>query len=187
MNQLIILSGPPGAGKTSVATAICERFDRMIHIRVEQIRQWVCAGYRHSSANDPQALEQFSLARRNASVIARESLSARYAVVIDDVVFGSDFVEYRKILSDVGSIVQGVTLLPTLDIVRERNARRSEVVDLSLTDDLHAQFMAEAAAGELPGAILDSSEDVDAYVTVDRVQELVACGEALLMHTEGGN
>ena len=35
MNQIIVISGPPGAGKTSVANALCERFDRMLHVEVD--------------------------------------------------------------------------------------------------------------------------------------------------------
>ena len=32
MQQVILVTGPAGAGKSSVAAALCERFDRMVHI-----------------------------------------------------------------------------------------------------------------------------------------------------------
>ena len=181
MNQVIILSGPPGAGKTSVAAAICERFDRMIHIRVEDVRHWICAGYRHPWAGDAQAEEQLALARRSACAIARESIAARYAVVLDDVTFAAGFDEYRERLRGAGATVEAVTLLPSVDAVLARNADRAEVVPPEIVAQLHAEFREQAAAGELPGAVLDSSDDADAYVTADRLQELVARGEALLL------
>ena len=99
MNQVIIISGPPGAGKTSVSLAICERFDRMLHIEVDTLRHWVVAGYRHPWAGDAQAAEQRLLATRNASAIARESVGMRYAAIIDDVVTADVVAQYREALA----------------------------------------------------------------------------------------
>ena len=64
MNQVILLSGPPGAGKTLVGEALCERFDRMVHVEVDDLRHWVKAGYRHPWVGDRQAAEQLELAGR---------------------------------------------------------------------------------------------------------------------------
>ena len=62
------------------------------------------------------------LARRSACAIARESIAARYAVVLDDVVFASGFSEYREGLRGSGATVEAVTLLPSVDAVLARNA-----------------------------------------------------------------
>ena len=48
MNQVMLVTGPAGAGKTSVSEAICERFDRMMHVQVDLLRDWVRAGDRRS-------------------------------------------------------------------------------------------------------------------------------------------
>ena len=84
MHQIVLLSGPPHAGRSAVARALCERFDRMLHVDVDALRSWVRAGYRHPWARDEQAREQRLLAIRNASAIARECSALRYACVIDD-------------------------------------------------------------------------------------------------------
>jgi hypothetical protein len=184
VNQILVLSGPPGAGKTTVAAAICERYDRMLRVEVDTLRHWVCAGYRHPWAGDAQWQEQRLLATRNACAIARESIAARYAVVIDDLALVTDLVAYRDALAGVDALVEAVTLLPDLATTLARDGGRGEGVALGGPERLralHAQFAAEAAAGALPGALLNTSADADAHVTADRIMALVATGAAVLL------
>jgi chloramphenicol 3-O-phosphotransferase len=179
VNQVILISGPAGAGKSAVAQAICERFDRMLHVEVDVLRHFVKAGYRHPWIGDEQAHEQLELAVRNASAVARESIAMRYAVVIDDVVFAWQAALYREALAGVAVPVHMVTLLPRLEVLLARDsARRYSIPDRVRA--LHEAFAREVAAGELPGAVLDTSGDANAEESADRVQELVALGEALL-------
>lgn len=178
MQQVILVTGPAGAGKTTVAAALCERFDRMVHINVDVLRHMVRAGYRHPWLEDAQAAEQRMLAVRNAMAMARECIAARYAVVIDDVVYGPVVDMYRLATDELGAPLQFVTLLPSLDVALDRDARRSESIPERVRA-LHAEFSREAQAGTLPGIALDTSADADAYVTADRVQDAVANGLAL--------
>ena len=124
MNQVLILTGPPGAGKTSVALAICERFDRMVHVPVDDLRHWVRAGYRHPWAGDAQAAEQLRMAIDGASALARNAVDYRYSVIVDDVVVGADAEAYRAALAGLDADVQMVTLLPSLEDCLERDAAR---------------------------------------------------------------
>ncbi|MDA0365550.1 MAG: AAA family ATPase [Chloroflexi bacterium] len=179
MNQVIIVSGPAGAGKTAVAQALCERFDRMLHVEVDVLRHWVKAGYRHPWAGDQQAEEQLLMAVRNAAAIARESTTMRYAVVIDDVVLPRQAVWYREALAAVEVPVHLVTLLPSLAATLARDASRGGSIPERATA-LHAELTAVAAAGALPGAVLDTSADENAEASADRVQDLVSTGSAWL-------
>ncbi len=180
MNQVVILSGPPGAGKSSVADALCERFDRMIHVEVDELRHWVKAGYRHPWAGDRQAAEQLELAVRNASAIARESVAMRYAVVITDVVRPDDAARYRAALAGAGTAVHLVTLLPSLEVALARDAVREHAI-AERVRAVHAELVDDIRSGALPGAVIDSSHDRDPQATADRVQDVVASGEALLV------
>ncbi|MCY4616055.1 MAG: AAA family ATPase [Chloroflexi bacterium] len=178
MNQVLLVNGPPGAGKTSLTFAIAERYDRMLRIAVHTLRQWVCAGYRHPWAGDAQWDEQRLLATRNAAAVTRETIAARYAVVIDDVAFADDLAAYRDALEGVDALVQVVTLLPDVETTLARDAGHN---DAARVREVHARFAEEAEVGALPGAVLDTSGDASAYETAERLMDLLATGAAVLV------
>ncbi len=181
MNQVLLVNGPPGAGKTSLTLAVAERYDRMLRIEVDTLRQWVCAGYRHPWAGDAQWDEQRLLATRNAAAVTRETIAARYAVVIDDVAFAEDLDAYRDALDGIDALVQVVTLLPDVVTTLARDAGRNEA---DRVREVHARFAAEAEAGALPGALLDTSGDASAYDTAERLMDVLATGAAVLLEPD---
>ena len=180
MHQIVLVSGPPGAGRSAVARALCERFDRMLHVDVDVLRSWVVAGYRHPRAPDEQALEQRLLAIRNASAIARECSALRYACLIDDTALSADVEAYRAALAEAGAPMHAVTLLPSGEAGQGGAAGRAGNAPGD-AGGLHAAFAREAASGLFPGVVLDTSGDPDAHYTADRVQDAVASGDSLVV------
>lgn len=182
MNQVLLINGPPGAGKTSLTFAVAERYDRMLRIEVDTLRQWVCAGYRHPWAGDAQWDEQRLLATRNAAAVTRETIAARYAVVIDDVAFADDLAAYRDALEGIDALVQVVTLLPDVETTVARDAGRNEPERVRA---VHVRFAEEAGAGTLPGTVLDTSRDASEYETAERLMDVLATGAAVLLEPPG--
>ena len=179
MNQVILLSGPPGGGKTFVAEALCERFDRMVHVEVDDLRHWVKAGYRHPWVADRQAAEQLELSAREAVAIAREAIAMRYSVVITDVALPQQADLYRDLLYRLPVPAHIVTLLPSLEVTLARDGEQ-RISFPERIEPLHRLFTDAVAEGTLPGIVLDTSMDTEPAQTADRVQDIVARGVALI-------
>src|SRR5258707_6581095 len=87
MADILILTGPPGAGKTTVAEALADRYDRVAHIEVDTLRHFVTpTGYVPPSRGGVAWERQNALAVRNASSLAANFIAEIYVVMIDDVV-----------------------------------------------------------------------------------------------------
>ncbi|GGO27930.1 AAA family ATPase [Deinococcus humi] len=119
-----VLSGSPGAGKSSVAHALLQHFPRGLHLPVDDLRELVVSGLVHPSLDHPpEAVQQFELARRAAAFHARLYAEADFAVVIDDVLWPADL-EAMRVHWD-GLDVRPVFLSPSLEVAQARNAART--------------------------------------------------------------
>lgn len=120
-----MITGTPGAGKTSVATALMRRFPFGLHIPVDDLREWVVSGLA-----DPvpvwmdETTRQFRIARQAASHTARLYASEGFAVAIDDVIFPHEAEEmFARPLSDF--TLHKVLLQPNVEAALSRNATRT--------------------------------------------------------------
>jgi adenylate kinase family enzyme len=181
MPEVLILSGPPGAGKSSVAQALAERYDRVAHVDVDALRHFITpTGY--VAPGKPGFERQQLLATRNACSLARNFLAESIAVIIDDVVITQAQLDaYLAELKSGGAPVHFVRLLPSLEACQARNRERREGrMPAQRVEVVWREF---EAAGDI-GATIDSS-DLDAYATADRVQALTTSGESIVWRPEG--
>ena len=177
MAQILILTGPPGAGKTSVATALADRYDRVAHIPVDGLRHFITpTGYR--APGKPGFERQQQLAIRNACDLARNFMAERFAVIIDDIAPEHEQLDaYIEGLKDAGVPVHYVRLLPSLEVCRERNrGRRADRVPVERLELLYQQF---EAAAEMPGSVIDSGS-MTIEGTADLLQALTTSGESIV-------
>jgi chloramphenicol 3-O-phosphotransferase len=181
MAEILILTGPPAAGKTSVALALADRYDRVAHIPVDELRHFITpTGYR---APDKEGFErQRALATRNACDLACNFIAERFAVIIDDVVTARHELDpYLDGLKRGSVPVHFVRLLPSREVCRARNqARRSARLPAERLNQVYDQF---EAARDLPGSVIDSS-DMTVEFTTDRLQQLTTTGESVVWRPE---
>jgi chloramphenicol 3-O-phosphotransferase len=179
MPEVLILTGPPSAGKSTVAQALAERYDRVAHVEVDVLRHFVTpTGYVHPWGPPEAWQRQEALAVRNACVLAANFLAERLAVIIDDVVIGADELKaYMEGLTATGAALHYVRLLPSLAACLERNAgRREGRMSAERVETVWRQF---EAAGEIGGATIDSTT-LTAYETADRLQALTTSGASIV-------
>ena len=122
-----LISGSPGAGKTTVSEALCRGFPLAVHIPVDDIRDWVRSGFSSPVEWTPETTRQFVLARRAAARIATDYVDAGFVVVIDDVIRESDLHQFTDYLGN--TTLRKVLLNPSLETVLARNAAHSAAAE----------------------------------------------------------
>jgi predicted kinase len=179
MPEVLILTGPHGTGKSSVAEALGERYDRVAHIPVDVLRRFVAPTGRGPSETQDRL---FNLGVRNTCALARNFLQERIAVVIDDVVITrADLDAYLTELKPAGVLVHCIRLMAPLDVCQARNReRKDERQSATRVERIWRQF---DAAGELPGSTIDIAA-LGIYEAADQVQALTTSGESVVWRPE---
>jgi chloramphenicol 3-O-phosphotransferase len=177
MAEVLILTGPPGAGKSAVAEALAERYDRVAHVDVNVVRRFVVAGRVAPWREGPEWQRQHRLAVRNAGSLATNFIAEKIGVIIDDVVDRESLAWYLNDLRGLGVPVHLVCLMPDREtcLARDRQRASGRARD-GWVAEVHRRF---EVAGPLGGATIDSSR-LSVNETADRLQALTTRGESLV-------
>ena len=139
---IFVISGGIGAGKTTVAERLMERFSRGIHIPVDDLRGFVVSGYANPAESWTDETDlQFRLARETAASMAARYAKEGVAVAIDDIITPDEVDElFLPVLQ--GHTVHRILLRPSLDVTLHRNATRTnKSFDTSvLVETLHLVY-----------------------------------------------
>ncbi|QHC22173.1 Pro-rich N-terminal domain-containing protein [Streptomyces sp. GS7] len=171
----VLLIGPAGAGKTSVARHWADtRRVPTAHISLDDVREWVRSGFAdpQSGWND-NSEAQYRLARRTCGFAARNFLANGISCILDDAVFPDrPVVGLGGWKRHVGPGLLPIVLLPGLEIVLERNARRSG--NRRLSDEEVARIHGRMAGWYGSGLpIIDNSQH-DVATTAGMLDDVVA-------------
>ncbi|MGW4378842.1 AAA family ATPase [Kitasatospora sp. NPDC004531] len=155
----VLLIGPAGAGKTTVARHWAERRPTpTAHISLDDVREWVQAGFANPQSGWNTASEaQYRLARRTCGFACRNYLANGISCIIDDAVFPDrPAIGLGGWKRHIGPGMIPVVLLPGLDRVLARNAERSG--NRRLSDDEVARIHGRMAGWRTSGLpIIDNS------------------------------
>jgi cytidylate kinase len=113
----LLLTGPQGAGKTTVGELVARRWERGVHVDGDVFRRFVLAGRAEMSEHaTDEALAQLRLRYELAAHAARAYEAAGFDVVVSDVVAGALLAELAPQYDRV------VVLFPREDAIAVRHA-----------------------------------------------------------------
>ena len=122
-HAVLVISGIPGAGKSTISALVARRLERAAHIEAELLQRLIASGSVWPDGQPhEEAMRQLRLRGRNAALLADSFFEAGITPIIDDVVIGSRLDELRADLRSRPLLF--VLLVPDLDAVRARNRER---------------------------------------------------------------
>ncbi len=167
--MIFVVSGSPGAGKSSVSRALAQRFPHGVHVPVDDLREMVVSGIAHLDLDwTDETVRQYRLVRENAACIAQNYAREGFVVALDDVIVPPE---------DPFAALEpySVLLRPSLETLLSRNATRTnKPFDSSFLETtirrLHAELEAVPARALESWFVLDSSV-LTLEETVNRILE----------------
>jgi chloramphenicol 3-O-phosphotransferase len=121
---VIVITGIQAAGKSTIALALAQRFDRSVHLRGDVFRTMVMRGRVEmgQASPPPEAVRQLRLRYSLAATVADGYAEAGFTVVLQDIIIGSYLTEMVAAIRSRPLYV--VVLAPSAEVVQAREEAR---------------------------------------------------------------
>jgi gluconate kinase len=181
MSHVVIISGPPGSGKSSVAEALCQRYDRTVHLETDQLYASIRMGF--ISPWKPESDRQNHMVSRAAARAATAFAQDLYAVFIDGVIGPHLLPDYLDELRAATAPVHFVILRPSLDAIVHRGLHREDTLRVS-EPLLRRGYETFERWADFAGLTIDNTT-LSADQTADRVMDACGAGSCLVLTPHG--
>lgn|GEM_PF-1046393 len=142
MGDVVVVTGPPGSGKSAVAAALADRFDRSVLLEAD----WFFGRRRRGGVDPwlPEAAAQNESAGRAALAATVEYARGDAWVVYDGILHADAARDLAAAAREAGAAVHRAVLLPPADVCLARVAARTGhgFDDPATTRAMHAAFAA---------------------------------------------
>ena len=168
MARLYIITGAMAAGKSTVARALVERYEKAAHVGGDAFLHMIAKGRAvMGPVLDAEAVSQLRLRQDVAVDTVRRFVGAGFTTVYQDILIGEDLIRITHELSDLQPRV--VVLNPTVEVLSRRDQQRSKT---GYNEGFPASVLSKALQQLTPrdGLWLDTSqmtveETVDAIIS----------------------
>jgi hypothetical protein len=153
--SITVVTGPPGAGKTTVAAALARSAPLGVHLVADHCFHWIVSGYVVPWSPDSN--------RQNATVIgAIGAAAARYAeggydVAVDGIVGPWFLGRFQQAIGSAADTLHYIVLRPRREVARQRALRRAGPQDLVDSGPIDAMYDAFMDLGPFESHVIDSS------------------------------
>lgn len=171
--DVVILSGPPASGKTTVADLVAGSADKpTVHLTTDEFYRAIRAGYIPPYLPEAQGQNETVI---DAIVAAVEVYAeGGFDVIVDGIVGPWFLAPYRRLADRTGLALTYIVLRPALPtaLVRARDRSGPDLKDPDVIAGLHNAF---GDLADLEHHVIDNTT-LNSEATADRVRQAIASG-----------